>query len=737
MNNQEKQPNIPTSPEPDFRVDAAEKKEEESPISIEDAKVKIEEIKRLYQEYINRNHAYFQIFAMDTSIDFVMGNGFKIDFEKGKVHFDTKWFVERGFTEDQITWAVYHELCHFRDLAEDPNGLMKNFEYIKKQAKETGQILEQKYADKFSKTDPDFLAKIRRKKPVDKKDPSKGTVTACEISAYKYHHTFFNIFDDIYVNNLVAKKSPRYAKGSRGGNEVTRLYQEKLFKGSDYTKLPRHLQFLYKLLREEMVSGEAVLISDEMEQVFKDKIIFQGKALTPKEIVDNFLKPVSKKDTKASTRYFILKTTLEPIFFRLLQKDLEEFDPQKPEDKGKGGEPEEGNGNGEKPEEGEKNEPQEGEDDGDPSVDPFEDDYEDNLPDPLDEDAVPKWIDKQKKKKDDDDKKKKEEAKSPAQKKEEIDEAVDKKWCVENGVTEVEFREYKRVENEVAPYIEELSELWQNIIYGKGRESLREMEGHYKTGTELDIAEVINRFPDLEKGSLEDVRVMNREVEKEIPVNRPDLIRIRLLGDKSGSMQNDPEKVPVLRQCFVLILSSLKQFDSFLNIYRSVTKTRMKVDTEAWTFGDSAEKVKPFRADSGEFSDDTADIIKVLNTLTNPDGSTTLDNVALDAISDSLKPEDIKKIEQKKTMDIVFEITDGGSSDPDSARKSVDDLGNIGVITRAFQIGDTSEAERAIFNSVWNDGREERLGEIVGSEIKNLIPALVKALKKYLGNVRI
>jgi len=720
MKTPERQPNKIINPEADFNVDAAEKGDTGIPTTIEEAKAQIEQLKGLYQEYINRNHAYFQVFAKDTSIDFVMGNGFKIDFESGKVHFDTKWFVEHGFTEDQITWAVYHELCHFRDLAEDPDGLMKNFEYIRRQARETGQILEQKYEDKFGQSDPDYVAGIKKQRPIDSKDPSRGTMNGCEIAAYKYHHTFFNVFDDIYVNNLVAKKSPRYARGSGGGDEVARLYSEKLFTESDYTKIPRHLQFLYKLLREEMVPGETVQISDEVEQVFKDKIIFQGKALTPREIVDNFLKPISKKDTKAGTRYFILKATLEPIFQKLLQKDLEEFDPQKSEDKGKDGKPQEGEGEGER----------------DFNPDPFKDDYKDNLPDSLNEKTVPKWIEKDKENKEAEKKKKEEEAKSSEQKEKEIQEAIDKKWCGENDVSEEEFREYLKVKNEVAPYLEELSELWQNIIYGKGRESWREMEGHYKTGTELDIAEVINRFPDLEKGNLEGVRVMKREVEKEIPVNRPDLIRVRLVADMSGSMNNG-EKMTVLRQCFVLILSSLKEFDSFLNISRSETKTKMKVDTEAWIFGNEVEKVKSFRADSGEFSDDTANIIKILNTLVDPNGSSTMDNKALEAIADSLKPEDIRKIEEKKTMDIVFEITDGGSSAPDLAKVSVDGLNKTGIITRAFQIGDTSEGEKQTFNSVWNDGRDEHFGEIVGSEIKNLIPALVKALKKYLGNVRI
>ena len=60
-----------------------------------------------------------------------------------------------------------------------------------------------------------------------------------------------------------------------------------------------------------------------------------------------------------------------------------------------------------------------------------------------------------------------------------------------------------------------------------------------------------------------------------------------------------------------------------------------------------------------------------------------------------------------------------------------------GVITRGFQIGETSKKEKEIFNEVWNDGRQESHGEIVGKNIANLLPAVASALKKYLGNIRL
>jgi hypothetical protein len=194
-------------------------------------------------------------------------------------------------------------------------------------------------------------------------------------------------------------------------------------------------------------------------------------------------------------------------------------------------------------------------------------------------------------------------------------------------------------------------------------------------------------------------------------------------------------KLHVLQQCFVLLLSSLREFNTYLNLTRSETKSRLEVDTEAWIFGDSAHKVKRLRSEFG-IDDEQVEIIKIFERLQNTIGGT-YDDEALNAILNSLTPEDREKINQEKIMEIVFEITDGGSSAPGAARQAVDQLVEGGVIARAFQIGSVSEEEKEIFNEVWNKGREEKLGEIVGEKIENLLSAITELLKKYLSNVRL
>jgi len=694
--------------------------EEENPKQKEEFSEELKKYQKEGQKMIDSYRKFFTTFAKDISLDFKMSNNFYIDLENGEVNLDTKWFAEKEFSKDQILWANLHELSHFRDLAGDSERVLKNFGYIMEQAQKTGAIIVGKWKKKYGTSDPDFIENLKKQRPISKKNPSK-TMNAVERVAYKIHHTFYNIFDDIYVNDLVARKAPKYEEREEGGKEIKKLYSEKLFAKTDYSKLPRHLQFLYKLIREEMVSDEKVELSDEVAGVMEQEIKFQGKKYTPKEIVRKFLKPKGNRDTKAGQRHFVLQKTLEPIFEELLAKDLEEWEPEKPKQQ-KGGKGEE---NGE---------PQEG------SVNPFEQnyqEYEENNPDQINPEEIKDWIDKREDEKKEEAKKeakeKEEESKSAEEKAEEAQDKMDKKWREKHNISRETFQQYRKIEQEVAPYLEDLSQLWQRIIFGSTKKIERGMERYFKSGIELDIPKVIEEFPKIQKGKLEEIRIFKKMTQKEVLIRKPELIRVRLVGDMSGSM--DADKKHILQQCFVLLLSSLREFNTYLNLTRSQTKSKLEVDTEAWIFGDNAEKVKKLRSESG-YDDEQVETIKIFEKLQNTIGIT-YDNKPLESIFSSLTAEDIEKIGQEKIMEIIFEITDGGSSAPRATRQVINKLTKSGVITIAFQIGDVDEDEKKTFNEVWNKNREKKLGEIIGKKIENLLPAITELLKKYLGNVRL
>jgi hypothetical protein len=697
----------------DIPDDEAEKKQEAGKGG------KLEEYRQKAQEFLDSHRRFFMTFAKDVSLSFKISNRFYIDLEKGEVNLDAKWFSDKDFSREQMLWGCLHELEHFRDLDADAEGVMKNFEYIISLAKKTGEKMLKKWEEKYGANDPELIERLKKQKPIDPKKPDGKTMSAIERSAYKIHHTFYNIFDDINDNSNVARKAPAYEEKAKGGQEISRLYQEKLFAKTDYSALPRHLQFAYKLIREEMVKGEEIALSEEVAEIMIRKVKFQGKEYTPVEIVKNFIKPRKNRDTLARQRHFVLQKTLEPIFEELLAKDLADWDPKKPEKQD--GQPQEGEGDGE-------------------SGNPFDEDYKDydkNNPDQISEEDIRNWIDKNEKdKKNEEEKKTKEQADENKSTKEKADEAqadMDRSWCEKNGVSPEVFRNFKRIEAEVEPYLQELSKLWHKIIFGSSREIQRIAEGYFKTGTEMDIQEVIEQWPKIQQKKFEDARVMKRIVSRERLLQMPERINVRLVGDMSGSM--DAKKRHILQQCVVLILSSLREFNTRLNLIRSQTKSKLEADTEAWIFGNKAERIKKLRSESGP-GDEQAAIVRIFEKLNSTIGST-YDNEALEEIQKSFSTDDLRKILRKKTMEIVFEVTDGGSSDPDATKKAIKQLVDSEVIVRAFQIGEVSDDDRQTFKEVWNDGREEKLGEVIGAEIANLIPAITDALKKYLSGVRL
>ncbi|MBA3732945.1 hypothetical protein H0W91_01045 [Patescibacteria group bacterium] len=700
-------------------------------------KEELEKYREKGQKMLDSYKRLFITFAKDVSLKFKLSDGFYIDLDSGEVNLDTKWFAGRGFSEDQILWATLHELSHFLDLADDPKGMMDNFSYVRQKAKKTGALLFKKFKDSGI-VPPEMLEKISEIYPSE--PGQEENLSPIENAAYGIHHKFYNALDDIYVNNVVSRKASRFEEKRKGGNEIKRLYQEKLFRSKDYSKLPLHMQFSYKILRAEMIRDEEVLVSPEIDDIFSKKIEFEGGRYTISEIIEKFLKPRTARNTKPEKRYQIIHKTLEPIFDDLLRKDIEAWNPKSQKDKNK--EKEEGPASDLPSIDPETDPEADPETNSEESFDPnpFAEDYKEfdkNNPDKINEKDIKEWAEKQEEIKNNNaikeaqDKTEKEKARKEQEKK--AQEARDMEWAEKNSISAESMKEFRNIESEVAPYLEELSRLWRDIVLGSSKGVDRTREGYFKTG-EINIGKTIEDWPKIEKRQLDDVKVMERIIDKERLIEKPELIRVRVVGDMSGSMFQDPMKIKILKQAFVLILSSLKEFNTYLSMNRQSTKSKLEVDTEAWLFGSYVKKIKSFRSDSGKQSEQ-ADIINVFSQM-DDNMQDTFDNFVFENINESLTQSAKEKIAKEKILEIVFEITDGASSSPGSTKKEIDKLSQVGVVVKGFQIGKVSREETQVFNSVWNTGQEKR-GEVVGNDLRKLIPAISSALKKYLRNVRL
>lgn len=748
---------------------------------------KLQQFKRRAHGLLEKNKIAHELFAESGVPEFAFGDGFYFELDTYTVYTDPTWFVKKGLTDVQYLWAVRHELGHFRDLAMDPEGMKKKFRDGEVKGREIGARLAEKFKASLDGKDKERLDAQLKQKPLNPRDSKRGTMNNFELRGRAIHHGFWNAMDDIYVNSHVAARSPAYARGGVHHKDIVQLYQEVLFQSTDFTKMPLHRQYAYAMLRGVMVPHEKVTVSPEVEEALKKKYRLAGREVTTAEILHDIVECKSSIGRKASIRHAAIENTLEKTFEALLEKDIAAWDPQQPQkppaqpgsekgegDSGEGSEPgEQGDSqsegeSGQSGEGGSDGEPQSGEnrspssDGGDSDGAPEDGKYDkyfnpernegspsgenesdadsplmpDSVGDEADFDAVSDRIKKAAKdfqNKQEEKKTKKPETAEEVKKR--LKRVRDRQWAEKHSISVETIRDYEKVEREIAPYLESLDMLWRRIVYGESVELMPQQIGHYTSG-DLDVEEFIHEIADiLGKKEYASARVFTQQQPVFETVIRPDRIRVRLLGDASGSM-ND-EKMAVLKQVYVLITSSLRSFQAFLNAKRQGQvgkKTKLHVDSEAWVFGTDFMKVKSFN-EGNKDDEERAEILRAFSALKNNMGGT-MDSPPLEDILGSLSAKDERDIATKKCIEFLFEITDGGTQTKEKTKIAVDALNAKGVITRAFQIGTTTEGEQQIFNEVWNRDSEKPLGEIVGNDIKNLVPAIAKILARYLGDVQ-
>ncbi|HMP85596.1 MAG TPA: hypothetical protein PKE08_02925 [Candidatus Paceibacterota bacterium] len=729
----------------------------------------IEEFKTQAEKILRANKFMYESFSDSVTPRLEFSHGVKIDFKTMTIHLDTEFFYKNGFNQKQMLWATYHELAHFKDLISDPVLFMENFKHIRQKAEEYGEKIRQITG--------------QPKAILSEEQIKNGEVDPAVDQAYDGWHTFYNCLDDIYVNSLVERGVFAYSSKGPDKEHVADLYSRVLFSNTKYFDLPKSRQFSYVMLRKAMLPEQDLEVSPEIEEVLKREIIFLGKKITVEEMI-GMIKSKTRSGMKAGNRYYMIKKTLEPIFEELYNLDLKEWkkrreqkqeqnkEKQNGESGGssKGGEQnQEGSEDNEQKKEqesgdsasekkdgesGESNDPDDSNESKESSGagDPFDQEFDPKksqqkkqkptLPGgshkPIDDKEINKIIEQIKKFKENPGgelpKKTKEELEKERQK--QIEEQV-QKWCHENKIDREVLRRFEKIKSEISPYLAKLSKVWDSIISGKGvnfeRGTMSSNDG------EVNVSRFIKYFPDILAGRIREVRPMDKKITKELPSNQPETIRVRFVGDASGSMSDGSVKQEVLEKVYVLIMMSLRDFETKLNRTRAQNRSKLSVQTEGWLFGSDAFKIKEFRKGK-DYESEYAQIIRQFSRLRENLGYT-CDSRVYKKIREELSSSDVSSIKSGKIMDLVLEVTDGvptdrsGNIDEETVAQNVSDLEDVGTVVRAFQIGVVDEESRQIFERTWNN--KKKRGYVVEDKVENLIPKITEALAQYLSNVKI
>jgi hypothetical protein len=572
-------------------------------------------------------------YAEDRGLIFRCGSQWAINMEKGEATYDPNFFAEKGYSAAETMWATCHEIEHFRDWRRDP----------------------ETYSSLFRR--------------------------------FKYHrrlHILYNCLDDILVNRQVDERFPAHRQTKES------LYREKLFPGTDYQNKPKHLQFVYTMLREKMLPEEILNLDSKVREEIERlrDIDREGTDL---------ISLVGDPEAKPRDRFEIIHDYIEPIYEKFFQEDVEEKKKQKQE-----------KGEGEKGEEG--GEPQNPEEYFSGDYDDFDDKMPQSIPIDDIKDTLDKYVKKQK-----------EDAKKTSE------QIAKEQFEKEHGVSAEEMENYRADYEKIKQYIEPLRAIFERII-SQRKEIKRRLKERTEQGVILDPSLISQVYIDAQSGIL-DSRTQLKVKKIEYDENKPNNFEFTLVCDLSGSMdQNQPGgKSYEQKFCAILVMEALAEFEEKLKRERVEKTMDLRLLTEIRGFGDGDEELKPL-------SDmiDYQTRIKIAKRLSRCDGGSTQDFESLAKIDRNINEKTRHQIEKNDLKKVVLLITDGGSDNVRLAKKEKEALVKAGVITKAVQIGDVSASDREKFKEVWLKPQKD------GQSCKNvsqLVSAVEKLLEKFLSDL--
>lgn len=223
--------------------------------------------------------ALCQLTGMDVNV--AVGKGWATDLETGSFTINPSFFIEKGYSADHCVFATLHELmAHVRDVKHDP-----------------------------------VFAARQRAFIMGSKDPQEQQA----------RQIFNNILTDIHGNKQIMNMLP--AMREVGAD----LYDNRLFPTErdsepvDYTKEPMHLQFLYKIIRQEMIPGSETPVRQEVDEAINQLRNFQGRQI---DLISFLTDPTARdsngKRLSGSDRFDYWLTQIWPRYEKLIELDKQE-----------------------------------------------------------------------------------------------------------------------------------------------------------------------------------------------------------------------------------------------------------------------------------------------------------------------------------------------------------------------------------------------------------------------------
>ncbi|MEA4828164.1 MAG: vWA domain-containing protein, partial [Clostridium sp.] len=301
------------------------------------------------------------------------------------------------------------------------------------------------------------------------------------------------------------------------------------------------------------------------------------------------------------------------------------------------------------------------------------------------------------------------------------------------GISQADQELFQFYSNKMKSEREEMRQFWRKLI-GDAKKEISVKKNDQIKG-KIDIGSFIKSYPGFveaeKKGNYKNLMIFNRYLLEPQTNILPERIEISFVIDNSGSM--NVSKIEAARKALAVTLLSIDDFNQYLKSNAEQLNQKVEVLSETWFFGNKYYNVKEFNHKNVK-EKEKSDIIRSIVKLDAKDGATD-DASCLREISNRITSTQQSELKKGKQIKIVFEVTDGASSFPGSAKEAVQELLSKNIQAYAFQIGKNSEKSEKVFNFIWNEGYKQSHGVIIGEQVEKLPKELLKAVGKNMQSI--
>ncbi len=538
----------------------------------------------------------------------VVGKGWATYPETGLVTIDPLFFIEKGYSVNHCVFAILHELMsHVRDIKRDPVFAARQHAFI-----------------------------------MSGKDPQEQ----------QSRSIFNNILTDIHGNKQIMNMLP--AMREVGAD----LYDNRLFPTErdgeivDYTNIPMHLQFLYKIIRQEMVPNSETPVRQEVDEAINQLRNFQDGQF---DLISFLTNPGARgpngKKLSGSDRFDYWLTQIWPKYEALMKLDKQEAKDTQQQNNNQ-----QTNSNTTEQQDTDPSQNDNTKQDSNPFTDAYADYFDNKHPEPFspeEHEKIHNAIDKAAQEK-------RHETMTPEQRERARQIAANRRYQEQTGHSLQEKQHYDSEVKRLHRQIDQMRQVFQSVLdevvatrHGLSRRP-------HQDGDILDPNRLAQTVVDIESGVAPEAFQRYETVRGRTELNcKTDYF---FVFDCSASMRGKPAQAAA--SCAIIMLEGLASMERDirqLEEQQNIDLSDLSVRTSLYTFGSNATCHKPLGSSLNDKQRlDTYTAIVAANA----DG--TADYLALQEIADLPRSQDRQRV--------IIVVTDGQSNNPGAAQAAISQL---------------------------------------------------------------